>query len=45
MKKIYRLMQIIVVSFPYHVRPKKEIAQIVSKMKSAFYTNAQTFHW
>ena len=45
MKKIYRLMQIIVVSFLYHVRPKKAIAQIVLKIKSADHTNAQTFHW
>ena len=33
-------MQIIVVSFPYHVRPKKAIGQAVLKIKSAFYTNA-----
>ena len=38
-------MQIIVVYFPYHIRPKKAIAQVVLKIKSAFYTNAQTFHW
>ena len=24
---------------------KKAIAQVVSKIKSAFYTNTQTFHW
>ena len=39
------LMQIIVVYFLYHVCSKKAIAQIVLKIKSAFYTNAQTFHW
>ena len=38
-KKIYRLMQIIVVSFPYHIRLKKAIAQVVLKIKSADYTN------
>ena len=38
-------MQIIVVSFPYHVYPKKAIAQAVLKIKPAFYTNVQTFHW
>lgn len=32
-------MQIIVVYFPYHVRPKKTIAQVVLKIKSADYTN------
>ena len=32
-------MQIIVVYFPYHVRPKKEIAQVILKIKSADYTN------
>ena len=39
------LMQIIVVYFLYHVCPEKAIAQAVLKIKSAFYTNAQTFHW
>ena len=34
------LMQIIVVYFPYHVCPKKAIAQIVLKIKSADRTNA-----
>ena len=38
-------MQIIVVYFPYHIRLKKAIAQVVLKIKSAFYTNAQTFNW
>jgi len=32
-------MQITVVSFPYHIRPKKAIAQVVLKIKSADYTN------
>jgi len=32
-------MQIIVVSFPYHIRSKKAIAQVVLKIKSADYTN------
>ena len=36
-------MQIIVVYFLYHIRPKKAIAQIVSKIKSADHTNAQHF--
>ena len=38
-------MQITVVSFPYHIRPKKAIAQVVLKIKSSYCTNAQTFHW
>lgn len=38
-------MQIIVVSFLYHVCPKKAIAHVVSKIKTADHTNAQTFHW
>ena len=38
-------MQIIVVSFLYHVCPKKAIAQIVSKIKSADRTNALVFHY
>nr|DAZ77430.1 MAG TPA: hypothetical protein [Caudoviricetes sp.] len=38
-------MQIIVVYFPYHIRLKKAIAQVVSKIKSSYCTNAQTFHW
>ena len=38
-------MQIIVVYFLYHVCPEKAIAQAVLKIKSAFYTNVQTFHW
>ena len=38
-------MQIIVVSFPYHVRPKKAIAQVVSKIKSADRTNALVLDW
>jgi hypothetical protein len=32
-------MQIIVVYLLYHVRLKKAIAQVVSKIKSADYTN------
>ena len=38
-------MQIIVVSFPYHVRPKKAIAQVVSKIKSANRTKVLVFHY
>ena len=33
------LMQIIVVSFPYHISLKKAIVQFVLKIKSADYTN------
>lgn len=36
-------MQIIVVYFLYHVCPKKAIAQVVLKIKSAFYTQMQHF--
>ena len=43
-KKIYRLMQIIVVYFLYHIRPKKAIAHVVSKIKSADCTNALVFY-
>ena len=39
------LMQITVVSFPYHIRPKKAIAQVVLKIKSADCTNVLVFHW
>ena len=37
-------MKIIVVSFPYHVCPKKAIAQIVLKIKSADRTKVLVFH-
>ena len=36
-------MQIIVVYFLYHVCPKKAIAQVVLKIKSAFYTMRKHF--
>lgn len=38
-------MQIIVVYFLYHVCPKKAIAQVVSKIKSADSTNVLVFHY
>jgi len=38
-------MQIIVVSFLYHVRSKKAIAQVVLKIKSADRTNALVLDW
>ena len=38
-------MQIIVVSFPYHVRPKKAIAQVALKIKSVDRTNVLVLHW
>ena len=38
------LMRIIVVSFLYHICPKKAIAQIVSKIKSADRTNVLVLH-
>lgn len=38
-------MQIIVVYFLYHIRPKKAIAQVVLKIKSVNCTNAKTFNW
>jgi hypothetical protein len=38
-------MQIIVVYFPYHVRPKKAIAQLITKIKSADRTNALVLDW
>jgi predicted AlkP superfamily phosphohydrolase/phosphomutase len=38
-------MQIIVVYFPYHIRLKKAIAQVVSKIKSADLTNVLVFHY
>ena len=37
-------MQIIVVSFLYHVCPKKAIAHVVSKIKSADRTNVLVLH-
>ncbi len=39
-RRYISLMQIIVVSFPYHVCLKKAIAHVVSKIKSADRTNA-----
>ena len=38
-------MQIIVVYFLYHIRPKKAIAQVVLKIKSAERTNALVLDW
>ena len=38
-------MKIIVVSFPYHVFPKKAIAHLVLKIKSAERTNALVLDW
>ena len=38
-------MQIIVVYSLYHVRPKKAIAQVISKIKSADRTNALVLDW
>ena len=43
-KKIYRLMQIIVVYFLYHIRPKKAIAQVILKIKTADCTNVLVLH-
>ena len=37
-------MQIIVVYFLYHIRPKKAIAHLILNIKSADRTNVQTFH-
>ena len=42
---IYRLMQIIVIYFLYHIRPKKAIAQLITKKKSADRTNVLVFDW
>ena len=39
------LMQIIVVYFLYHIRPKKAIAHVVSKIKSADCTNVLVLDW
>ena len=38
-------MQIIVVYFLYHVCPKKAIAQVVLKIKSADRTNVLVLDW
>jgi hypothetical protein len=38
-------MKIIVVSFPYHSRSKKAIAQIVLKIKSEDRTKVLVFHY